>query len=221
MVAKGEYEVIHCRRCSGKTRHTVLCKETENADSEDGFWRRTHYLAKCAGCETYCYATATETEDTYDPRLEEMVPEWAVYPTPAGEKEPLGKYFVLPIRVKAIYLEVVEAINGEQLLLSAIGLRTLIEAVCKDQGVKARNLEKLIDGLADCGVLSTKEAEILHGLRFMGNAVAHEIARPGRDEVLAALVIAESMLQVIYILPRLSDEVTTGRPPKRRSDTAV
>ena len=208
----GEHELIYCRRCSGKTNHSVLCKGMEEADPDDGIWRRTHYLARCAGCETYCYATATETEDTFDPRLERMVPEWVVYPTPEGEKEPLEKYFVFPIRVSAIYLEVVKSINSDLLLLSAIGLRALIEAICKDQGVRARNLQRLIDGLADGGVLSTKESEILHGLRFMGNAVAHEIARPDRQEVLAALLIAESMLQVIYILPRLSDEVRTGRP---------
>ena len=211
-MATAEYEVIYCRRCSGKTNHSILCKRTEEADPDDGIWKRTHYLARCAGCETYCYATATETEDTYDPHLKQMVPEWDVYPTPEGEREPFEKYYFLAVGVRDIYLEVIKSINGGLLLLSAIGLRALIEAICKDQEVKAKNLKKLIDGLADDGVLSSRQSEILHGLRFMGNAAAHEIARPNRDEVLAAFVIAEAMLQVIYILPRLSDEVTTGRP---------
>ena len=190
----------------------MLCKRTEEVDPEYGFWKRTHYLARCAGCDTYCYATATETEDTYDHALEQMVPEWDVYPTPEGEKEPIEKYIFLPTSVRVIYFEVVKSINSDLLLLSAIGLRALIEAICKNQGINARNLKKLIDGLADSGVLSPKQSEILHGLRFLGNAVAHEITRPKRDEVLAALAIAESMLQVVYILPRLSEEVRTGRP---------
>ena len=214
-MATGEYQLIYCRRCSGKTKHFVLCKGTEEADPDDGIWRRTHYLARCAGCDTYCYATATETEDTYDHGLERMLPEWDVYPTAEGEQEPLEKYFLFPTRVRAIYLEVVKSINSDLLLLAAIGLRALIEAICKDRGVRARNLERRIDGLAGDGVLSTRESQILHGLRFMGNAVAHEIARPHRDEVLAALGIAESMLQVIYILPRLSEEVRTGRPNRQ------
>ena len=209
-MATGEIELIYCRNCSRKTNHSVLCKGREKADPDDGIWRRTYHLAQCAGCETYCYATATESEDTYDHRLERMVPEWDVYPTPEGEQKPLDKYFLFPTKVRAIYLEVVKAINGDLVLLAAIGLRALIETICKERGVSARNLEMLIDGLAEGGVLSRRESEILHRLRFMGNAVAHEISRPHRDEVLAALVIAESMLRTIYITPRLSQKVRTG-----------
>ena len=140
-----------------------------------------------------------------------MVPEWTVYPTSEGEKEPLEKYYLLPTRVKGIYLEVIKSINGDLLLLSAIGLRALLEAICKDRAVTGGNLGKLIDGLADEGVLSEKQSQILHGLRFMGNAAAHEIERPHREEVLAALGIADAMLNVIYVLPHLSEEVKTGR----------
>ena len=207
-----ETELIYCRRCLGKTNHSILCSRTEEADPEEfEIWRRTHYLAQCAGCETYCYATATETAENLDPNSGEMVPEWTVYPTSEGEKEPLEKYYLFPTRVKGIYLEVIKSINGDLLLLSAIGLRALLEAICKDQEVKGRNLVKLIDGLADEGVLSKKQSGILHGLRFMGNAAAHEIERPDREEVLAALGIAEAMLNVIYVLPHLSKEVKTGR----------
>ena len=42
-------------------------------------------------------------------------------------------------------------------VLSAIGLRALIEAVCRDRGISGSNLEKLIDGLAINGVLSTAQ----------------------------------------------------------------
>ena len=200
----------------------MLCKAREEADPDDGIWSRTHYLAQCAGCETYCYATATETEDTYDHGLDRMVPEWDVYPTPEGEQKPLDNYFLFPIRVRAIYLEVVKSINSDLLLLAAIGLRALIEAICKQQGVSARNLKVLIDGLTDRGVLSTKQSKVLHRLRFMGNKVAHEISRPRRDEVLAALVVAESMLRVIYIVPHLSKGIRTGgRKTDKGRDTAV
>ena len=183
-----------------------------------GNWRRTHYLARCAGCEIFCYATATETEDAQLNSSGQLVPEWEVFPNAEGEKEPFDKHYLLKTKVRGIYLEVIRSINADLLLLAAIGLRALIEAICKQQKVRGKNLAKLIDGLEDKGVLSRLQSEFLHGLRFMGNAAAHEIAKPNRDEILAALEIAEAMLQVIYVLPRLANRVTTGRPADRPAD---
>ena len=202
--------MIYCRRCSNETKHAILCAETERSDPEYGLLERTYHLAQCAGCDTYCYATATVTEDTWDPRLEEMVPELDVYPVPEGEREPLETYFLLPTRVRNIYMEVIKSINGELVLLPAIGLRALVEAICVDQNVPEGNLKRLINGLPDEGVLASRQSEVLHGLRELGNAVAHEIAMPTREEVLAALEIAEVVLQAVYFVPRLSDDVKTG-----------
>ena len=170
----------------------------------------TYHLAQCAGCDTYCYATATVTEDTWDPCLEEMVPKWEVYPVQEAEREPVDAYDLLPPRVRRIYMEVVKSINGELLLLPAIGLRALIEAICVDQNVPEGNLKELIDRLPCEGVLARTQSEVLHALRNMGNAVAHKIASPSLEEVLAALEIAEVVLGAVYIVPRLSDDVTTG-----------
>lgn len=49
--------------------------------------------------------------------------------------------------------------NAQLSVLSAIGLRTPIETICKDRGVIGRDLQKLIDGLADAGVLAKAQKE--------------------------------------------------------------
>jgi len=89
----------------------------------------------------------------------------------------------------------------------------LIEAVCREQGIAGRNLEKLIDGLATQGVLSAAQANILHTHRFLGNVAAHEVISAQPRELVAALEIAENILRTIYVLPKLSQQVKTGRKP--------
>ena len=117
----------------------------------------------------------------------------------------------LPAKISAIYEEVIGAMNAQLPVLAAIGLRTLIEAICKERGIVDGNLEKLIDGLATSGVVSTAQASILHGHRFLGNTAAHEVVTPKPRELVAALEIAETVLRTIYILPELSKQITTGK----------
>lgn len=119
----------------------------------------------------------------------------------------------LPIKVRVIYKEVIGAMNAQLPVLSGIGLRALIEAVCKDQGIAGDNLEKLIHGLATSGVLSRAQADILHTHRFLGNVAAHEVTSAQPRELVAALEIAENILRTIYVLPELSKRVKTGRKP--------
>ena len=74
-------------------------------------------------------------------------------------------------------------------------------------------MEQLIDGLASGGVLSSAQAAILHSHRFMGNVAAHEIESANPPEIIAAMEIAEAMLRTIYVLPKLSKRIKTGKKP--------
>lgn len=89
-------------------------------------------------------------------------------------------------------------------ILAAIGIRAIIESVCKDLNTGKRNLEKNIDSLADLGHLSKTQADMLHNHRFMGNVAAHEIQPPKPANLIAALEIAETLLKTIYVLPKVA-----------------
>lgn len=123
----------------------------------------------------------------------------------------MDKLSDLPLKVRKVYREVITAVNSQLPVLAGIGLRSLIEAACKDKGVRGRNLEQQINGLATQGVLSQVQADVLHTHRFLGNAAAHEITPAQPRELIAALEIAETILRTIYVLPNLSRVVTTGR----------
>jgi hypothetical protein len=136
---------------------------------------------------------------------------WKTYPRNATERQAISDNHYLPGKIRTIYLQIIGAMNAQLSIMSAIGLRALIEAMCKDRGINGGNLEKLIDGLAISGALSTDQAEILHGHRFLGNSAAHEIISPKPREIIAALEIAETVLRTIYVLPELSKQITTGK----------
>ena len=205
---------IHCGECKRHTNHTVISKREVKADPlEDYHWGEDHYFCQCAGCDSFCYAIAEWSEDQWNPHTGEMEYSWKTFPRARSSRHPIDDTHDLPNKVRSIYLEIIGALNAQLPVLSAIGLRALIEAICKDQGVKAANLEKLIDGLATNGILSEAQAKILHSHRFLGNVAAHEIESARPKELIAALEIAEAMLRTIYVLPGLSAQIKTGRNP--------
>ncbi|SEG07428.1 DUF4145 domain-containing protein [Nitrosomonas ureae] len=203
---------VHCGECKRHTNHTVLTQREVNAHPEDDFhWGEIHYFCQCAGCNCYCYAIAEFSEDDWNSYTREMDYRWKTYPRSKGERLPIDDVYELPNKVRVIYQEILGAVNAQLPVLTAIGLRALIEAICKEQIVIATNLEKRIDGLATNGVLSQAQAKILHGHRFLGNVAAHEIESAKPKELIAALEIAEAMLKTIYILPGLSNQIRTGK----------
>lgn len=205
---------IHCGVCKRHTNHIVIAERDVRAHPDEGYhWGEDHYFCQCAGCDSYSYAIAEWSEDDWNPHTGEMDYTWKTYPRSKHERHLIDDVYELPSKVRSIYQEVIGAVNAQLPVLTAIGLRALIEAICKDRGVNANNLEKLIDGLASNGILSQAQASILHSHRFLGNVAAHEIESAKPRELVAALEIAEAMLRTIYILPSLSDEIKTGKKP--------
>ena len=183
-------------------------------DPDDFYqWGSKHYFCQCAGCNSYCYAVAEWTEDDFNNYTGEMEYRWKTYPFSKNVRKPIEDVNDIPEIVKFIYLETIGALNSQLPILTAVGLRAIIEAICIDQKIKGRNLEKKIDGLATSGVLSSAQAAILHGHRFLGNIAAHQIVSANPKELIAALEIAETMLRTIYVLPALSTQIKTGRKP--------
>lgn len=205
---------IFCHQCGKHTNHTVIAKEQVGPGDHDGYvWGETHHFAKCAGCDAFTYAIESWSEEDWNPHTGQMDSTWKTYPRGATERKPISDAEELPSKVRQIYKEVIGSMNAQLPVLSGIGLRALIEAICREQGISGSNLEKLIDGLATKGVLSAAQAAILHAHRFLGNVAAHEIVSAQPRELVAALEIAENVLRTIYVLPSLSKQVNTGRKP--------
>lgn len=194
----------YCSSCSQETNHIVLSEYNESY-REEYSCNFTYQITECLGCEKKAFRQVYEDiESAY--QISET--DWEVpttidvYPKfIEGHKTLDGEYY-LPDVVGRIYREVLLAFQEDALILAGLGLRGTVEAVCNDLAITGRNLEIRISKLATAGFISRKDAERLHGIRFMGNDAAHEIKKPKSGPLSVALKIVEHLLSSVYILER-------------------
>lgn len=119
-------------------------------------------------------------------------------------------------------------INRELYTLAAGGLRAIVEAICSDKGVtdgpvdvkdktgasqtiRRQNLQGKIAGMAEKGILASRQADVLHAHRFLGNDALHELELPDPSDLKVAIEIIEHTLVTIYELEHQGAELMRGR----------
>jgi len=95
------------------------------------------------------------------------------------------------------------------MILAGIGIRALIETVCKEKKATGRTLEEKIDSLASMRFLTKTSAEALHSMRIIGNAAAHEVAVHSEETFRIVLDVVEHLLLDVYILPKIATGLHT------------
>ena len=94
---------------------------------------------------------------------------------------------LLPDPVQQIYTESHSALSSKLRVLTGIGIRAVVEAVCKHEAAAGKDLEKRIESLVEKGLIATEDGRVLHSLRFMGNQAAHEVKAHTEDELRCCL----------------------------------
>ena len=88
--------------------------------------------------------------------------------------------------------------------LSAFGIRSLVEGICRDKCAPKGTLEKQLNWVENQGIISKGELDALHTQRLFGNEAAHELFVPSEEELGAAMDIVDAILTSIYIVPHRS-----------------
>lgn len=107
----------------------------------------------------------------------------------------------MPQKVALIYKETILALTNHSPILAGIGLRVLLEAVCKEKDAKGKDLFEKIDSLVASKVLTPMSATILHKIRTLGNLAVHEVQPHTEKQLSLAMDIIEHLLKDVYILP--------------------
>ena len=197
----------YCRRCGQYTNHNIIAEKKESF-RDDYAYDQTYQIIECLGCNTKSFR---DVIDEVEHAFQVTENEWevpisiTVYPRFIRNHRSLDGEYHLPFMVGQIYKEVLLAFQEDALILAGLGLRGTVEAVCNDLKLNGRNLEIKISELATAGYISNKDAERLHGIRFMGNDAAHEIKKPNTIQLSVALKIVEHMLSSIYILEKQTE----------------
>jgi len=200
-------QVYHsCASCDRDTWHSVVHSHVE---SEYEYRADTAYqIVQCCGCRTVSFRKVISDYEAAYPISED---EWEVpedvtcYPSILKGHRELQDVWDLPDTVREIYTQSIQAIKDNSNILAGIGLRATIEAICNDRSIAGKTLDKRIDALAKGGLISQKDSERLHAIRFMGNDAAHEIKKADPKNLLIALRIIEHLLVNIYILDGEAD----------------
>jgi hypothetical protein len=196
---------VYCSKCAQETWHKIVFSldRTKEEQSENGnfdYIDRQYQIIECNGCENVSFRE-TMCSDLI---IDTLGIQETLYPNREFHL-PMDNFNLLPPKVKHIYHEIVKSINSKAFILSAIGLRTLIEAVCIDRKVEYEKLYQGISALVKSGYLSKNQADYLHDQRFMGNDAAHLAEAPKEKAIIGAFSIAETILKTIYVLPKIRE----------------
>jgi hypothetical protein len=201
--------ISECNNCNEETNHIVLFKKEirhnkENTGSSDE--KEWWCITKCAGCNNLKFVLRTFF---YEPEENKLIFFDMSYPDEPEvynfiSYEELGE---LPAMISKLYQEVKDAFDSESAVLAGIGLRTLVEAICKQQNITGDNLKEKIVSLHSKGQISTTELPILDKLRDIGNISAHEIKAFPIDKLSYALEIVNHVIRSIYILPKINKKL--------------
>jgi hypothetical protein len=205
----GEEVHLPCRKCSGKTAHNVIASVDQSGYDEDSgvHWEQHYQIVRCLGCKTVSFRDASSNSDDF---VQTGRDEWEtrifekLYPSRVESRKDLGRDVIhLPAEVRTIYAETVQALNGDSPVLAGIGLRALVESVCKERNASGKDLFAKINDLAAQQVLTPAGAQILHKIRTLGNKAAHEVKPHTERQLALALNVVEHLLKDVYILPKL------------------
>lgn len=216
MTSKIKYELsespdltvkMPCLRCDGRTTHSIvsLYKRSGQDGSFDFFWTDTYEVVQCKGCDEISFRKTSSNSEDLEPVSEtdwEYVVHEDFYPPRTEGLKGLGdEVHYLPYKILSIYRETLKALTSGSPILAGIGLRALLEAICKDNEAEGANLFKQIDDLVVKKLLTPKRADVLHKIRALGNKAAHEISPNTEKQLGLAMSIVEHLLQEVYILP--------------------
>ncbi|MCC7699246.1 DUF4145 domain-containing protein [Janthinobacterium sp. EB271-G4-7A] len=208
--SQGEELNLPCTQCSGAPSHKVVSSYDEKgSDGDQEYsvdWNTKYQIVQCQGCKTISFRQASTNSEDYHqvgPGEYDYAVSEKLFPSRSAGRKGLGEStHYLPQTVERIYDETLTALANQCPVLSGIGLRALLETVCKEKNAGGGNLFNQIDSLKNSNILTPASAAILHKIRTLGNEAAHEVKPHTGRQLGLAMEIIEHLLKESYILPK-------------------
>ena len=234
---KNQFQIVKvlCNRCKNPTNHKILTSVEESGSVDlpyDDFfaWNNNFEIIECQGCQSISFRLVksdSETSLSDDEYIDETI-----YPEREIGIWKRKSLLYSPFQIRSIYRETIDSFDNGCFNLCAAGLRMLVEAICKHNGItkgpikviekgveKIKNFKSLegkINGLSTNGKLSSHNARFLHEHRFLGNNSVHLNFEPTKEELKIAIEIIEHIIETIYELPEKAEELESIRLKKTK-----
>lgn len=221
-------EQIICNQCKHRTWHKVVTSHVLTCSTYDGLGGDDYEtevdskwdLLQCMGCGAPSVRLTLEIEGL-DPYIE-------FYPARTVDHHTKKRYVHLPDKLTHLYYEVINTYNQKNLLLCSAGLRALLEGICVDKGITegpnekgkvTKSLEGRINGLSS--IVPVGIVKNLHGLRFLGNRVLHDLDVPNESGVRLAITVIEDIMNVIYELDYNAQLLMKSTQNKKKDNNPI
>jgi len=212
-------ESIMCHCCNQETNHRVLSSARFSAcyytdDEYDNSMDATTLIEiiQCQGCMNPSIRFSSWDSETVDYHSEGIEPivSYDFYPK-RNQLTTFDKSYALPNALEDLYSETVNAINNGSPTIAGIGIRGLIETICREENIQGRNLEQKIESLFTAGKISNDSRGILQSLRLIYNKSAHESFKPSQEQLRISLEVIELLLKQLYIHSDLAKKHFPGK----------
>lgn len=193
----------YCLRCNFETNHNILSKHNFRSDNDDYDYAINYMIIECLGCERISMREEfIDIESAFPNENGEWIPDITVetYPKKLRAKRKLENIHILPNKIKTVYEEAIKAYNADCFILTGVAFRAIIEAICLEEEIPGRNLEKKINALVRNKLITEKESKRLHSIRFIGNDSVHEMKVPREESLQIVLNIIEHLLNNLYLI---------------------
>ncbi len=197
-----------CKECNRETAHKIIASYDERGTEDCGGgnsvdWHDGNQIIQCLGCETVSFRSVSSFSEDVDYSVdgEAYYPEKVKYYPARSEGLSSIETYMLPPEIQGIYAETILAIESEQHILAGIGIRAIVETVCKERKATGDDLYKKINDLKAQSLVTPEGADILHKLRVLGNASAHEVKPQDSKQLALAMKIIRNLLESTYIIP--------------------
>ncbi|MDN5513478.1 MAG: DUF4145 domain-containing protein [Acinetobacter sp.] len=209
-------EIILCTKCRTYIKHEVLTDIYHTYDEYDGILTMfyNHRILRCINCDSISYQDKTVNSEEVDQIGEEYdgTPIYEdnaqiqVYPL-RDDETAFSKEFekILPEEIYLTYEEVIIALNNKMPLLTALGLRTLLEQIIKYFG-KSDDLGVILTQFEEEGFISTKQRGLLDNIRYLGNDAAHRADSKSRKDLILHLKVLENLIYQLFVYYKMEEE---------------
>ncbi len=208
------FDVV-CSSCTNKVTHQILeAIDTVWVEDDSSGWE-SYQIIQCQACQTLSFCKESQLSDCIgikpDTDKTVFLRFLDFYPERGDIQSSLSLPHNLPVIIEKIYCEIIHAFNTKLLVVAGLGVRAMIEGVCRDKKIlKGAPLALKIEGLADTGHITADGAKILHSLSAMRGTPMHEAMDVDVKKLRAAIEVIDHLIKGAYVLPELAKNVNTA-----------
>lgn len=201
---------IYCNTCKGETNHDIKSTHDQSyrEEFEDhgqrflGYYEETEFrFLVCRGCDSATLQEKWTCSGMHDHNGDDIY-SYNHHPKRKnlGERE-AKKFHHVDKKLNDSYKEIIIAFQQGLGIVTAMGVRALLEGICVIEGIDdnvAWGLAKKIEKLKGAPNIPDSIIDGLNGLKFIGDDAAHRLNATDKHTLSLSIDLLESLLTHLY-----------------------